>query len=172
MAVGVALLDLPRMHPLLLWQPIIPATCLVFRQRGIEPPFRFVLAVEDVPGFGTGVLELLIDPTGISTPVIERCQRTFEASRHIEFAAIAIAGLGLHIAGNHELVDVARRGSGADYLVDAARHHLEIAGRSRRRDLDTAWQEKQPRLLERSERACYLCVSEFETFTGRLAFRQ
>ncbi len=76
MAVGVALLDLPRMHPLLLWQPIIPATCLVFRQRGIEPPFRFVLAVEDVPGFGTDVLELLIDPTGMSTPVIERCQRT------------------------------------------------------------------------------------------------
>ena len=74
-----------------------------------------MLAVEDVPGFGTDVLELLIDPTGIATPVIERCQRTFEASRHIEFAAIAIAGLGLHMAGNHELVDVARRGSAADY---------------------------------------------------------
>src|SRR5438270_3244570 len=100
MAVEVALLDLTRMHSLLLWQPVIPATCLVFRQRGLEPPFRFLLEVEDVPGFGTDVLELMIDPTGISTPVIERCQRTFEASRHIEFAAIAIAGLGLHLAGN------------------------------------------------------------------------
>src|SRR5260370_4056380 len=157
MAFGVALLDLPRIHPLLLWQPIIPATCLVFRQRGIEPPFRFVLAVEDVPGFGTNLLELLIDPTGISTAVIERCQRTFEASRHIEFAAIAIAGLGLHLAGNHELVDVARRGSAADYLVDAARHHLEIGGRSPRRDIDAAWEQKQPRLLERSQRAA-ICV--------------
>jgi hypothetical protein len=171
MAVGVALLDLPQMHPLLLWQPIIPAACLVFRQRDIEPPFRFVLGVEDVPGFGTDVLDLSIDPTGISTSMIKRCQRTFEASRHIEFAAIAIAGMGLHLAGNHELVDVARRGSAADYLVDAARHHLEIGGRSRRRDLDAAREQKQPRLLERSERACYLCVSEFEAFTGRLAFR-
>ncbi len=102
---------------------------------------------------------------------MERCQRTFEASRHIEFAAIAVAALGLHVAGGHELVDVATRGSAADYLVDAARHYLEIAGRSRRRDLDAAWEQKQPRLLERSQRGCYLCVSEFETFTGRLAFR-
>jgi hypothetical protein len=69
------------------------------------------------------------------------------------------------------MVDVARRGSAADYLVDAARHHLEIAGRSRRRDLETAWEQKQPRLLERSQRGCYLCVTEFETFTGRLVFR-
>src|SRR5262245_16670377 len=76
---GVALLELPRMHPLLLWQPIIPTTCLDFLQRGIELPFRFLLAVEDVPGFGTDVLELLIDATGVSTPEIERCQRTFEA---------------------------------------------------------------------------------------------
>jgi hypothetical protein len=172
MAVVATLLDLPRMHPLLLWQPIIPATCLVFQERGVAPPFRFVLAVEDVPGFGSDVLELLIDPSGISPAVIDRCQRAFEASRHIEFAAIGVAGLGLHLAGNHELVDVARRGSAADYLVDAARHHLEIGGRSRRRDLDAAWEQKQPRLLERTERGCYLCLSEFETFTGRLAFRR
>lgn len=171
MAVTVRLLDLPRMHPLLLWEPIIPATCHVFRQRGLEPPYRFLLAVEGVPGFGTEALELAIDPTGVSAEVMERCERTFEASRHIEFAGIAVAALGLHVAGGHELVDVARRGSAADYLVDATRHLLEIAGRSRRRDLDTAWEQKQPRLLERSERGCYLCVSEFETCTGRLVFR-
>ncbi len=171
MAVGARLLDLPRMHPLLLWEPIIPATCIVFRQRGVEPPFRFVLSVEGVPGFGTEVLELRIDPAGVSEEVMDSCERTFEASRQIEFAAIAIAALGLHLAGTHELVDVARRESAADYLVDAARHHLEIAGRSRRRDLDTAWEQKQPRLLERSERGCYLCVSEFETATGRLMFQ-
>jgi hypothetical protein len=171
MAVAVTLLDLPRMHPLLLWEPIIPATCIVFQQRGMEPPFRFVLALEDVPGFGTDMLELVIDPTGVSPQVIERCRRTFEASRHIEFAAIAVAAIGLYVAGGHELVDVARRGSAADYLVDAAGHHLEIAGRSRRRDFDAAWEQKRPRLLERSERGCYLCVTEFETFTGRLTFR-
>src|SRR5258708_30592 len=131
MAVAVALLDLPRMHPLLLWEPIIAATCIVFQQRGIEPPCRFVLALEDVPDFGTDLLELDIDPTCVSAQLIERCQKTFEASRLIEFAAIAVAAIGLHVAGGHELIDVARRGSAADYLVDAGRHHLEIAGRSR-----------------------------------------
>jgi hypothetical protein len=171
MAVAVRLLALPRMHPLLLWEPILPATCLVFQQRGLEPPFRFVLQVEAVPGFGTDALELEIDPTGLSADAIERCGRTFEASRQIEFAAIAVAGLGLHLAGSHELVDLARRGSAADYLVDVDRLHLEIGGRSRRRDADAAWEQKQPRLLQRSERGTYLCVCEFETFTGRLAFR-
>jgi hypothetical protein len=171
MAVGVRLRDLPRMHPLLLWDPIIPATCSVFRQRGVEPPFRLVFCVEDVPGFGTDTLQLEIDPSGVSAETIERCERTFEPSRHIEFAAIAVAGLVLQVAGSHELVDLARRGSAADYLVDAARHHLEIGGRSRRRDLDTAWEQKRPRLLEHSARGCYLCLSEFETYTGRLAFR-
>ena len=72
---------------------------------------------------------------------------------------------------DHELVDLTRRGSAADYLVDAARLHLEIGGRSRRRDLETAWEQKQPRLPERSPRGCYLCLSEFEAYTGRLAFR-
>src|SRR5262249_34985739 len=133
--------------------------------------YRFVLTVEGVPGFGTDTLELDIDATGVSPDMIERCRRTFEPSRLIELAAIAVTALGLHVAGSHELVDVARRGRAADYLVDAARLHLEIAGRSRRRDLDTAWEQKQPRLRRRSERGCYLCVSEFETFTGRLAFR-
>jgi hypothetical protein len=170
MALAVQLLDLPRMHPLLLWDPIIPATCSVFRQRGIEPPYHFVFQVENVPGFGTDKLELEIYPTGVSPELIERCQRTFEPSRHIEFAAIAVSSLVLQAAGNHELVDLARRGSAADYLVDAARHHLEIGGRSRRRDLDTAWDQKKPRLLQRSARGYYLCLCEFETFTGRLMF--
>jgi hypothetical protein len=171
MAVAVQLVGLSWMHPLLLWEPIIPATVAVFRQRGMEPPFGFLLAVEDVPGFGTDALELVIDPIGVSVDVVERLQRTFEPSRQIEMAAIAVAAIGLHVAGAHQLIDVSPRGSAADYLVDAARHHLEIAGRSRRRDLDAAWEQKQPRLLEQSERGCYLCVSEFETCTGRLRFR-
>ena len=172
MAVAVSLSGLPQMHPLLLWEPIIPAAFLVFQQRGMEPPYRFVMAIEDLPGFGTDMLELAIETPGISPLMIERCERTFELSRLIEFAAIAIAGLTLHAAGGHELIDVARRGSAADYLVDAARHPLEIAGRSRRRDLNSAWEQKEPRLRARSSRACYLCLCEFESLTGRLAFRQ
>jgi len=116
MAVAVSLSGLPQMHPLLLWEPIIPAAFLVFQQRGMEPPYRFVMAIEDLPGFGTDMLELAIETPGISPLTIERCERTFEVSRLIEFAAIAIAGLTLHAAGGHELIDVARRGSAADYL--------------------------------------------------------
>ena len=56
------------------------------------------------------MLELAIETPGISPLMIERCERTFELSRLIEFAAIAIAGLTLHAAGGHELIDVARRG--------------------------------------------------------------
>jgi hypothetical protein len=68
-----------------------------------------------------------------------------------------------------------RGGKGAcadsdDYLVDQAGHQLEIAGRSRQRDLETAWRQKWERLLERGGTGFYLCVTEFETATGRLTF--
>jgi hypothetical protein len=65
---------------------------------------------------------------------------------------------------------LARRGSGADYLVDESHHHLEIAGRSRRRDLDAAWQQKQRRLAGSSAGGFCVCVAEFESPAARLAF--
>src|SRR5437868_13055241 len=52
--------------PAALWEPIIPAAFLVFQQRGMEPPYRFVMAIEDLPGFGTDMLELAIETPGIS----------------------------------------------------------------------------------------------------------
>ena len=97
-------------------------------------------------------------------------RRTYEPSRLVELAAIAIAGLGLHHAGGHEIVDVAVRGSAADYLVDQAQQHLEIAGRSRRSDFDTAWRQKWQRLTDLWGSGFYLSVAEFEGRTGRLAF--
>jgi hypothetical protein len=102
--------------------------------------------------------------------LLAKVRRTYEPSRLIELAAIAVAAFGLHRAGGHQIVDVARRGSGADYLVDDMRHHLEIAGRSRRRDLDAAWQQKQQRLTVRSGPGFYICVVEFESPAARLAF--
>ena len=58
----------------------------------------------------------------------------------------------------------------ADYLVDAAHHRLEIAGRSRRHDVEVAWQQKRQRLTGQREGGFYLCVSEFESTAARLAF--
>ena len=67
-------------------------------------------------------------------------------------------------------MDVAVRGSGADYLVDSAHHLLEIAGRSRHSDFEVAWQERFQRLQERATGSFYLCVIELQTPAGRLLF--
>jgi hypothetical protein len=166
----VRLVDLPGMHPNLLWDTIIPATVAVFADIGASAPHPLALTVQAVPGFGSAEFRLLIDPGSVPPDLLAKVRRTYEPSRRIELAAIAVAALGLHRAGGHQIVDVARRGSGADYLVDETHHHLEIAGRSRGRDLDMAWQQKQQRLTVRSGPGFYVCVAEFESPAARLAF--
>ena len=166
----IRLLDLPSMHPELLWETIITATAAILADSGAELPFAFALTVENVPGFGSDASRLLVDPRGVSATRMAQVRRTYEPSRLVELAAIAIAGLGLHHAGGHEIVDVAVRGSAADYLVDQAQQHLEIAGRSRRSDFDTAWRQKWQRLTDLWGSGFYLSVAEFEGRTGRLAF--
>jgi hypothetical protein len=89
----------------------------------------------------------------------------------VELAAIAIAGLGLYYGGGHAMQDIALRGSGADYLIDESNHLLEVAGRSRRRDVGVAWQQRWQRLTGRMGSGFYVCVAEFETPAGQLAFR-
>ena len=170
MDVTVRLVDLSGMHPRLLWDTIITAAAAILAETQDSPPFRFPLAIQDVPGFADGELRLLLDPVGVPEERLVRVRRTYEPSRLIELAAIAIAGIGLHHAGGHEILDLAVRGSAADYLVDESRHHLEIAGRSRRSDFETAWQQKWRRLEEVQEGGCYVCVVEFESPAGRLAF--
>jgi hypothetical protein len=168
--IPVRLIDLPGMHPELLWETIITATAAVLGDAGTEPPHPFAVAVENVLGFGSDDCRLLIDPAGVSPSRVAQVRRTYEPARLVELAAIAIAGLILHSAGGHQIVDVAVRGSGADYLVDEARHRLEIAGRSRRNDLETAWRPRWQRLVDRWGQGFYLCVAEFQGSTGRLAF--
>jgi hypothetical protein len=172
MDIAVRLVDLAAMHPHLLWDDIIAATVAVCS--ATHPPARFPLAlmVQDLPGFGSELLQLAIDPTGVAADHVRRLQRTYEAARLVELAAIAIAGLGLYYGGGHEMRDVALRGSGADYLVDETNHLLEVAGRSRRRGFGAAWQHRWQRLLERPGSGFYVCVVEFETPRGRLAFRR
>lgn len=102
---------------------------------------------------------------------MSRLQRTYESSRLVELAAIAIAGLGLYHGGGHEIIDIALRGSAADYLVGESNHLLEVTGRSRRSDFRVAWQQRWQRLTDRIGRGFYVCVAEFETPTGQLAFK-
>jgi hypothetical protein len=170
MDVPVRLIDLPAMHPELLWETILTATAALLAGPGREPPYRLALTVENVPGFGSEECILIIDPAGVSSGRMAQARRTYEPARLVELAAIAVTGLGLHAAGGHEILDVAVRGSAADYLVDQDRHHLEIAGRSRRSDFETAWRQKWQRLQDHFAASFYLSVLEFETSTGRLAF--
>jgi hypothetical protein len=171
MDVSVRLTDLTVMHPRLLWDEISAALLAVLNDGATQGPFPFELAVQDVPGFGGGVLRMALSDHGIPATHVARLRRTHEPGRLVELAGIAIAGVGLYHAGGHEIRDVALRGSAADYLVDEANHLLEIAGRSRRSDFGAAWQQRWQRLSDRIGGGFYVCVAEFETRTGQLAFR-
>jgi hypothetical protein len=61
----VRLVDLSGMHPRLLWDTIITAAAAVLGGIQASPPFRFPLAIQDVPGFGDGELRLLLDPVDV-----------------------------------------------------------------------------------------------------------
>jgi hypothetical protein len=172
MAIPLHLVDLTTMHPRLLWDDIIAATVAVLSETSAQPPFLFTLTMQELPGFGSAQLQLAIDPIGVATEHVHRLRRTYAPSRLVELAAIAIAGLGLYHGGGHEMRDVALRGSGADYLVDESNHLLEVAGRSRRSDFGAAWQQRWQRLTERMVGGFYVCVAEFETPAGRLAFHE
>jgi hypothetical protein len=171
MDISVRLIDLTIMHPRLLWEDIIAAMVVILSQMGGQSPFPFELTIEDLPGFSSAQLCLAIDSVGIASEHVSRLQRTYEPSRLVELAAIAVVGLGLYHGGGHEIRDVALRGSGADYLVDESNHLLEVAGRSRRSDFGVAWQQRWQRLTDRIGSGFYVCVAEFETPAGRLAFK-
>lgn len=87
MDVPVRLIDLPEMHPELLWETILTATAAVLGEPSAEPPYPFTLAVENVPGFGTEECRLLIDTTGVAAGRMAQVRRTYESSRLVELAA-------------------------------------------------------------------------------------
>ncbi len=103
MDVTIRLTDLPDMHPRLLWDTILTAAVAVLSEGGTSPPFAFPLSIRNVPGFGDGDIRLLLDPVDVPPDRVMRIHRTYEPLRLIELAAIAIAGVGLHYAGGHEI---------------------------------------------------------------------
>jgi len=137
MEVFARLTDLASMHPRLLWNDVAASAAAVFKECGFDSRCRLQVETSEVPGFLDRTLELEIDRSGISQVRQARVRRTYDSARLVELAAIAVAGLALYHAGKHTLRDIARRGTGADYLVDDEKHLLEVAGRSRRRDLES-----------------------------------
>jgi len=129
------------------------------------------LTLDGLPTYDDDTLLLMIVPDNVSREHVARMRRTYETSRLVEMAAIAVAGLTMFHAAHLEIRDIALRGSRADYLVGKAGFLLEIGGRSRRADFGTAWREKWEHLNESQGGGFFLCVVEFETPSGRLAFQ-
>jgi hypothetical protein len=170
MEASCRLVDLLEMHPRLLWDTIILAAVAVLDDRFQGRTPRMILDVRDAPGFGSGEVILSIESSGIERDRVARLRRTYESPRQVEMASIAIAALGIFIAGNQEILDVAIRGSAADYLVGNEGYLLEVAGRSRRADFAAAWEKKWDRLTGQVGSGFCACVVEFETPAGRLWF--
>ena len=168
---AVHLDDLSMMHPNLVWDDIAVAAMAVLMNFHHQPPFRIELSIVEVPGCPEDKLRLSIYPGKISATRVNRIRRTHEATRLVEMAAIAIAGLGLYYAGEHQIRDISLPGNGADYLVDAENYLLEIAGRSRRSDFEGAWRQKWERLSAGVGGGFYVFVAEFETPAARLGFQ-
>jgi hypothetical protein len=159
--------ELADFHPGLIWDDIIAATAFVWKD--IASLRTMLVTGETVPGFGSGEVRLRPSLSGIAEQKLANISRTYEASRLVEYASIGIAGLALHYLGSHEIRDVTARGSGADYLMDAECHLLEIAGRSRKADFAQAWSSRRMR-LSRQWRSFVLFVVEFETPAACLEF--
>jgi hypothetical protein len=170
MEISVEITNLPQMHPRLLWRDLIGAVAVVLGEKNKTLRALFELDLEGVPGCENDTLVLDISLAGIMENDRARIRRTYEAHRLVELSAIVIAGLGLYYGGGHEIRDIAVRGSRADYLVDDENYLLEIAGRSRQSDFESTWKQKWQQLKNRGAASFFLCVAEFETSRGRLAF--
>ena len=164
------LIDLPEMHPCLIWDDIIAAAVAVLNVQGLSAPILLTCEFNSIPSHGSSRTTLEILSSGVPAERVAKARRTFEAHRLVELAGIAFAGLVLFHAGGHQIRDVALRGSLADYLVDDENRLLEIAARSQRSDFNSAWETRWSGLSERRGSGFYVCVTEFETPATRLAF--
>ncbi len=96
MPIAVRLRDLSSIHPRLLWEEIQAALVAVVGAGEHE----LNVDVQDVPGFGSGLLQASIDTSGVSNDLAARLTRTYDPVRLVELAAIAVAGLAVYHAGD------------------------------------------------------------------------
>jgi hypothetical protein len=164
------LTELQRLHPRLEWNDIIAAASIVLEESG-APPYLVNVEVVNTPGFSEQNLQLAIQPGRISTKRLAMRRRTFEHFRLVELAAIALAGLSVYHAGGHVIQGVAAFGSGADYVLDKEEALLEITGRSRGTDFESAWRRHWRRLVENESEGFYLFAVDFQSLKGRLAYQ-
>jgi hypothetical protein len=93
--------DLADMHPRLTWAEIATAAAAVLGGSGPIESVAFSVDCHDLPGFGSGPILLDIDCSSVTEAEIARIRRTYESSRLVELAAIAVTGLSLYHGGGH-----------------------------------------------------------------------
>lgn len=161
--------DLPLFHPELLWLPFQLALGTVM-ERSVG--WETVIPIEvDVSFASFESMELVLDGEGLARMDLRKIQKSYEPHRLVEMAAIGLAALALYYACGYRINDIGPYGSGADYLVEEE-YSLEVAGRSRRVDFNSAWREKWNFLQNTLQSGFFLFVAEFETPAGKLAFAQ
>jgi hypothetical protein len=170
MEVEVQLADLNYLHPELEWRDLIGAAAILLGEKSASP-FQFKVEISDVPSFDDDILQLAISADGLNLAQLAKQRRTLETSRLVELAAIALGGLALYHAAGQEIVSVAASSTGADYALAVEGHLLEVTGRSRRRNFESAWSQHWSRLTASAKGHFYLFAAEFQTPKGRLAFQ-
>jgi hypothetical protein len=171
MEVACRLSDLVDHHPRLSWADIVAsAAATICGQLGGLVHLR--LDCYDIPTVPDRELFLDIECDASHPASIERIRRTYDEARLVEFAAIAVAGLVVYHGLGEQIMDVAIRGYGADYLIGDDRVPMEVAGRSRKRDLESAWSAKVARSARYAKNEFFVCIVEFESMTGKFGLVQ
>ena len=104
-----------------------------------------------LPGERVSVLQLnrdlVVDPTLADTPV--KLPKPYVNDSWAQVGGNQAHAMYHLASGQGALARAwsADVGSGADFVVGEAEHWLEVAGRTRRRDLRTAWNQRWRRLL-------------------------
>jgi hypothetical protein len=106
MEVEVQLTDLHRLHEQLDWYEFIAAAAIVLGDRSL-PPFWFDVEVIGLPTFDGDGMQLKIYTGRLNRNRLAKRRRTFEPSRLVEHAAIALAGLALYHCEKREKMTLA-----------------------------------------------------------------
>jgi len=90
--VRLKLTGLPEMHPCLLWNDILAAAVAVVEQDTASRSYPVFLQIQEIPGYGSGEVQLEITVAGVPRGDVAKARRTYASHRLVELAAIAVAG--------------------------------------------------------------------------------
>lgn len=135
---------------------------LPLHQSSVCLPVQVISTADEI----SETVEFEVFTTELAREQASRVERTYERSRLVEMSAIA--GIAISQVLWCQIVDVALRGTGAEYLIGPSNELLEVAARSHQTDFARAWNERRERLKRRWSHPAWLCVVEWESPFSRL----